>query len=55
MTENNEDMAKLRRSVTISKDLMEWVNEEIKRKRFKDVSHAIEYALYHLKEEEAKE
>jgi Arc/MetJ-type ribon-helix-helix transcriptional regulator len=55
MTANNEVMPKIRRSVTISKELMEWIQEEIKRKRFKDVSHAIEYALYQLMEESKKE
>lgn len=30
---------------------MEWINQQIERKRFKDVSHAIEYALFKLKEE----
>ena len=55
MNNNNEVMPKTRRSVTISKDLMEWISKEIERKRFKDVSHAIEYALFKLKEESEKE
>ena len=44
-------MPKIRRSVTISEDLMTWINEQIERKRFKDVSHAIEYGLFRLREE----
>jgi Arc/MetJ-type ribon-helix-helix transcriptional regulator len=56
MNENMDNMPKARRSVSISRDLMEWINQEIQRKRFKDVSHAIEYALYRLREEtEAKQ
>jgi Arc/MetJ-type ribon-helix-helix transcriptional regulator len=55
MATNNEAMPKIRRSVTISKELMDWIQLEIKRKRFKDVSHAIEYALYCLMEESKKE
>jgi len=55
MTSNNESMPKIRRSVTISKELMDWIQEQIKKKRFKDVSHAIEYALYILMEESKKE
>jgi len=55
MKANTEAMPKVRRSVTISEDLMKWIAEEIDRKRFKDVSHAIEYALYRLKEETRKE
>jgi Arc/MetJ-type ribon-helix-helix transcriptional regulator len=51
---NKETMTKVRRSISISKDLMTWVNEQIEKRRFKDVSHAIEYALYHLKEEESE-
>lgn len=46
-------MPKIRRSVTISKELMMWINEQIEERRFKDVSHAIEYALYQLKKEES--
>lgn len=53
-TTNNESMPKVRRSVTISKDLLDWINQQIEKRRFKDVSHAIEYALYHLKEEETE-
>ena len=55
MKNNTETMPKVRRSVTISEDLMKWIAEEIDRKRFKDVSHAIEYALFRLKEETEKE
>ena len=55
MKNSNEVMPKVRRSVTISEDLMKWIAEEIDRKRFKDVSHAIEYALFKLKEETKKE
>ena len=55
MTTNNEAMPKIRRSVTISKELMDWIQEQIKQKRFKDVSHAIEYSLYRVMEETKKE
>jgi Arc/MetJ-type ribon-helix-helix transcriptional regulator len=54
MNNNNEAMPKVRRSVTISEDLMKWIADEIDRKRFKDVSHAIEYALFKLREESGK-
>lgn len=47
-------MSKIRRSISIDKDLMEWINEQIKCKRFKDVSHAFEYSMYKLKTEEQK-
>ncbi len=45
-------MQKIRRSITIDKELMDWINEQIKCKRFKDVSHAIEYSVYKLKKED---
>ncbi len=45
-------MSKIRRSITIDRDLMDWINQQIACKRFKDVSHAFEYAVYHLREEE---
>jgi Arc/MetJ-type ribon-helix-helix transcriptional regulator len=47
-------MAKARRSITIDKDLMDWITQQINQKRFKDVSHAMEFAVYHLKQEESK-
>lgn len=54
-TINKETMPKVRRSVTISKELLTWINEQIEKRRFKDVSHAIEYSLYHVKEELKKQ
>lgn len=55
MKNSNEGMPKIRRSITISEDLMQWITEQIDQKRFKDVSHAIEYAIFKLKEEKDKE
>jgi Arc/MetJ-type ribon-helix-helix transcriptional regulator len=52
---NQATMKKPRRSVTLSKDIVDWVKEEIEARRFKDFSHAVEYALYHLKEETEKQ
>jgi Arc/MetJ-type ribon-helix-helix transcriptional regulator len=54
MTTETEDMPKIRRTVTISKDLYDWLQTQIKQKTFKDVSHAIDYSLYHVKEEMEK-
>ena len=53
--DNQASMKKPRRSVTLSKDIVEWVKDEIESRRFKDFSHAVEYALYHLKEETEKQ
>jgi Arc/MetJ-type ribon-helix-helix transcriptional regulator len=34
---------------------MAWIKEQIKEKRFKDVSHALDYAIYRLMEEGKQE
>ena len=47
-------MQKIRRSISIDKSLMDWINQQIECRRFKDVSHAIEYAVYQLKQNENK-
>jgi len=47
-------MPKIRRSITIDKDLMDYINQQIAIKRFKDVSHAFEYATYKLRETEKR-
>jgi Arc/MetJ-type ribon-helix-helix transcriptional regulator len=47
-------MAKRKLSVTIDSELVNWVEERIKEKRFANISHALEYALFKLKQEEYK-
>ena len=43
------------RSVILSKEILEWINEQIEKKHFSNVSHALEYAIYQLmKREETK-
>ena len=51
MNANFESMPKVRRSVTLSEETMAWIKEQIKKKRFKDVSHALEYEIYQLMKE----
>ena len=41
-------------TVTIDVDLLEWVNEEIEKKEFASISHALEKALVKLKEQYEK-
>lgn len=36
-------------SVTVDQDLYDWMRKEIQSKRFASESHAVDYALYHLK------
>ena len=43
-------MVKQRLSVTVSPSVLEWVDEEIKKKHFADKSHAVEYSLIKTKE-----
>jgi len=52
MNKDFEGMPKIRRSVTLSEEAFKWINEQIKKRRFKDVSHALEYAIYRLMEED---
>ena len=44
-------MQNVRRSVTLSEETMAWINGQIKKKRFKDVSDALEYAIHQLMQE----
>jgi len=41
-------------SITVDQELVDWVDLEIKRKRFANRSHAIERALYELMSREGK-
>ncbi len=46
-------MVKLRKNVTIDDKLIKWVEEQIRKKRFASLSHAIEYALYEIMKSES--
>ena len=46
---------KIRRSVSLSREVLDWIDKQIKERRFNNVSHALEYAIYHLMKEEEKE
>jgi len=39
-------------SVTIDVELIKWIEQQIKKQRFRNKSHAVEYALVKLKESE---
>jgi len=47
-----ENMPKSKISVTIEKRLVEWIDKEIGTLRFRNRSHAVEYAIAKLKEKE---
>jgi Arc/MetJ-type ribon-helix-helix transcriptional regulator len=41
---------KIKTSIALDVDLIEWIDAQIKTKRFANRTHAIEYALQKLKE-----
>jgi len=48
---------KIKTSIALDEDLLNWIDDQIKVKRFANRTHAIEYALFELKrrlEEEVK-
>lgn len=49
------EMVKQRLQVTIREDLVKWVDQQVEKLKFANRSHAIEYALMKLKENEKKE
>ncbi len=49
------EMAKVRLQVTVREDIVKWVDQQIEKLRFASRSHAIEYALLQLIENEKKE
>jgi len=45
---------KIKTSVALDEDLLKWVDEMVRAKRFANRTHAIEYALQRLREEKGK-
>ena len=43
-------MVRRKISVTIDEELLEWARKQVESKRFRSISHVIEYALTKLKE-----
>lgn len=41
-------------TVTIDKELVEWIDREVTKRRFRNRSHGVEVAVAKLKEREAK-
>ncbi len=44
--------AKRKTSVSLDRDLLQWIQKKIEEKKFASVSHAVEYALEELKKRE---
>lgn len=49
------EMPRIRVFATIREDVLEWVDQQVDKARFRNRSHAIEYALIKLMENEKKE
>ena len=45
-------MVRMKVTATIDNDLVEWLDGEVEKRRFRNRSHAIEYAIAKLKENE---
>ena len=45
---------KVKKTITIDKELLVWIEEQIKEKRFASFSHAIECCVNEVKKKEAK-
>jgi len=43
-------MAKVKLTVTVQHDLMQWIDEEVGKGHFADRSHAVQYSLMKVKE-----
>ncbi len=51
---NSEVMVKKRIAITVSSDLLKWVDQKVKETTFANRSHAVEHALTKLREAEEK-
>jgi Arc/MetJ-type ribon-helix-helix transcriptional regulator len=40
---------KLKKTITINQELLDWINQKIEEKEFASLSHAVEKGLYTLK------
>jgi len=46
---------KRKTSIALDEDLLAWIEKMVERKRFASRTHAVEYALQRLKEQEKQE
>jgi Arc/MetJ-type ribon-helix-helix transcriptional regulator len=49
------EMVRSRIFCTVREDIVRWVDEQVQKARFRNRSHAIEYALLKLKESDEKQ
>jgi len=55
MVEVEREMPRIRVFATIREDVIKWVDQQVDKARFRNRSHAIEYALIKLMETEKRE
>jgi len=48
------EVMRLKKTVTLPKDVVEWLQEQIKERRFSNLSHGLEYAVYQLMKKEKR-
>lgn len=46
------EVMRLKKTVTLPKDVVDWLKEQIKERKFSNLSHGLEYAVYQLMKEE---
>jgi Arc/MetJ-type ribon-helix-helix transcriptional regulator len=49
---NEVNVLRSKMSVTIDVELIRWIEQQVKKQKFRNKSHAVEYALVKLKESE---
>jgi Arc/MetJ-type ribon-helix-helix transcriptional regulator len=54
MVEDENAMPRIRVFATVREDVLKWVDQQVGRVRFRNRSHAIEYALIKLMEAEGE-
>jgi len=54
MVQVEKEMPRIRVFCTIREDVLKWVDRQVEKARFRNRSHAIEYALIKLMEEDKK-
>jgi Arc/MetJ-type ribon-helix-helix transcriptional regulator len=52
MSSFNEETMRVKKTVTLPKDVVEWLESQIRERRFRDISHGLEYAVYQLMKKE---
>lgn len=55
MPNNNEGMPRLKKTVTLPADVVEWLEKEVEERRFANLSHGLEFAVFELMKKEREQ